>query len=196
MAEHTMEEGQGGVDQEKRALLALTVGFSAAAAAGTLVPFVRSMLPSDRARALGAPVEVGISSISPGELKVVEWRGKPVWVLHRTPAMLEALQKTDFLRDPQSQGSLQPAYTKNPNRAVKPEWLVLIGVCTHLGCSPLFKPEGQSGMGPGFFCPCHGSKFDLAGRVYKGVPAPSNLEVPPYRFADGSIVVGENPKEA
>jgi ubiquinol-cytochrome c reductase iron-sulfur subunit len=162
----------------------------------TSVPFVASLAPSERARALGAPVEVDIRPITPGDIVTVEWRGKPVWVHKRTPQMLDALREhDDLLSDPRSNRlEQQPDYARNEFRSIKPEIGVLVAVCTHLGCVPTYRPEpGGGGLGPswpgGFFCPCHGSKFDFAGRVYKNVPAPSNLEVPPHRYIDAAVVL-------
>jgi len=159
------------------------------------------MTPSEKAKALGAPVEVDIAGSKPGELQVVAWRGKPVWVLHRTPEMIEDVRKDDgVVTDPQSTVPQQPDYARNELRSIKPEFLVLVGVCTHLGCSPQLKAaEDKAEMGPdwngGFYCPCHGSKFDLAGRVFKGVPAPINLLVPPYMYlSDSKILVGNDKK--
>ena len=164
-----------------------------------LIPFLSSMSPSERAKSAGAPIEIDVSSLQPGSYKVVEWRGKPVWVVRRTKKMIdETLEDDDVLRDPKSMEEYQPTYTQNKYRSINPEYLVLLGVCTHLGCSPLYKPNPKSkelGLDwtGGFFCPCHGSKFDLSGRVHKGVPAPYNLEVPPYYFAsDTRIIVGED----
>lgn len=164
----------------------------------TAVPFIASFQPSERAKAIGAPVEVDISKLEPGQRLIQKWRGKPVWIVRRTSEMVESLKKFEagMLRDPTSTDSAQPTYAKNEWRSEKPEYLVLVGVCTHLGCSPSFVPEaGASGMGQpwngGFFCPCHGSKFDLAGRVFMGVPAPMNLEVPPYQFITATrLVIG------
>ena len=161
------------------------------------VPFVASLAPSERARALGAPVEVELQGIQPGEIRTVEWRGKPVFVLRRTPAMLDALARhDDLLADPLSRRSEQPATTRNVVRSMRPELVVLEAVCTHLGCIPSFRPTpgapdiGASWPG-GFYCPCHGSKFDLAGRVFKNVPAPTNLTVPPYQFvSDAKLLIG------
>jgi len=188
-----------GVDTEKRRFLTQAATVVGAVGAGFLsVPFISSMKPSAKAEALGAPVEVDISKIEPGQRIVVLWRGKPVWLLRRTPEALAGLSElTDKLRDPQSNESEQPESSHNEFRAIKPEIFVAIGVCTHLGCSPLYRPEiAPADLGPdwkgGFFCPCHGSSFDLAGRVYKGVPAPINLAIPPYRYlADNRIMVGE-----
>jgi ubiquinol-cytochrome c reductase iron-sulfur subunit len=157
------------------------------------VPFLSSWLPSGRAKAAGAPVQVDISKIQPGDRLVVEWRGKPVWIIRRSPVELENLKnETVSLRDPDSNVAQQPAYAKNEFRSRTPEYLILVGVCTHLGCSPNYVP-GLGTLDPswpgGFYCPCHGSKFDLAGRVFTGVPAPINLEVPPYRFLSETVVV-------
>lgn len=169
-------------------------------AVGAAIPFVASLAPSERARALGAPVEVDTGGIRPGELVTVEWRGRPVWILKRTPEMLQALQQHDnVLSDPLSKREeLQPAYARNAFRSIKPEISVLVGICTHLGCVPTFRPAGSAGAEPdwpgGFFCPCHGSKFDLAGRVYKNVPAPTNLEVPAHRYLSPSVLlIGQDP---
>ncbi|CAG0911232.1 unnamed protein product [Cyprideis torosa] len=168
-------------------------------AAAFVVPLVGSMLPSARAKAAGAPVQADISKLSPGQMLTVEWRGKPVWIVSRTEEALKHLENdTERLSDPASEVEQQPAYAQNPERSIKPETLVVIGICTHLGCSPTYRPEiapadlGEDWDG-GFFCPCHGSKFDMAGRVYKGVPAPTNLEIPPYRYVDdNTIIVGED----
>ena len=163
------------------------------------VPLLGSMSPSARAKAAGAPVQADISKLSPGQLVTVEWRGKPVWIVSRTEETLKHLEEdTERLSDPASEVEQQPAYAQNPSRAIRPETLVVIGICTHLGCSPSYRPEiAPADLGAdwdgGFFCPCHGSKFDMAGRVYKGVPAPTNLEIPPYRFVDdNTIIVGED----
>lgn len=188
-----------GVDTEKRRFLTQAATVVGAVGAGFLsVPFISSMKPSAKAEALGAPVEVDISKIEPGQRIVVLWRGKPVWLLRRTPeALAELSELTNKLRDPRSDESEQPESSHNEFRAIKPDIFVAIGVCTHLGCSPLYRPEiAPADLGPdwkgGFFCPCHGSSFDLAGRVYKGVPAPTNLAIPPYRYlADNRIMVGE-----
>jgi len=160
-------------------------------------PFLASWAPSVKARALGAPVEVDISKIEPGQKITVAWRGQPIFVVHRTREELDSLSLvTTHLRDPSSQESQQPAYADNLYRSIKPDILVLVGICTHLGCVPLFKPEVASveaGWEGGFFCPCHGSKYDLAGRVYKGVPAPFNLTVPPYKYVkDTLLLIGED----
>ncbi|NIR84704.1 MAG: ubiquinol-cytochrome c reductase iron-sulfur subunit [Gammaproteobacteria bacterium] len=192
------------VDRRRRRFLTgLTGGVGAAGAVAAAVPFVSSMTPSERAKAQGAPVEIDISDLKPGEMKVEEWRGKPVWVLRRTAEMLATLADLGAaVSDPNSERSEQPQYTRNEHRSIKPELLVLLGVCTHLGCAPLekFAVGGASDLGDdwrgGFFCPCHGSKFDLAGRVYKNVPAPTNLPIPPYSFVDeNKIIVGVDPGE-
>lgn len=181
----------------RRFLLTLTSILTSIGAIFALIPFIGAWLPSVRARAMGEPIEVDVSHLAPGEILTVQWRGKPVWVLRRTQDMLETLQQHDnLLRDPDSVVDQQPPYADNPYRSIKPNYLVLVGLCTHLGCVPLFKPvpktEGTDWPG-GFYCPCHGSKFDLAGRVFKGVPAPINLLVPPYYFqSENVIVIGES----
>jgi ubiquinol-cytochrome c reductase iron-sulfur subunit len=186
-------------------LLVATTVTGIAGAALTAVPFLASWKPSARAQALGAPVEADISKLDPGSIIKVNWRGQAIFVVRRTPEMLATLASTEVknsLRDPGSEESTQPAYAKNDARAIKPEFLVLIGVCTHLGCAPMdrFQPQdaelGATWPG-GFYCPCHGSKFDLAGRVFKDVPAPLNLAVPPYRFVnDGVIQIGADAEVA
>jgi len=172
---------------------AVTGGVGAACVA---VPFVSYWEPSVAAQAAGAPVEVDISELRPGEKITVEWQRKPVWVIRRTEEELATLQgHDDSLRDPQSEESDQPGYVTNANRSLKPEYLVMIGICTHLGCSPTFDPEREleSGWSGGFFCPCHGGKYDLAGRVLNGVPPPKNMAVPPHRYlSDTVILVGED----
>ena len=193
-----------GVDKSKRQFLTSALTVVGAVGAGYLaVPFLAQMQPSVKAMAAGAPVEVDISKMEPGQLLRVAWRGKPVWILNRTHEVLQTLKMLDSeLSDPLSEESIQPLYTKNPVRAIKPEIFVAIGLCTHLGCSPTYRPEiapadlGEKWKG-GFFCPCHGSWFDLAGRVYRGVPAPTNLEIPPYRFVNETlIIIGESTNEA
>lgn len=192
------------VSQKKRMLLLATSAAGAVTGIAAAAPFLVSMAPSARARAAGAPVEVDLSKVEPGMLLTVEWRGQPVWILHRTAPMLQALPKVDSeVADPKSKMPMQPDYARNEYRSIKPEYLVLVGICTHLGCSPTQKlqPGEASGLGAawpgGFFCPCHGSKFDLAGRVYKGVPAPANLKVPPYTYlSDSRLLIGEDSKEA
>ena len=207
---HVLETIHGGfpmteqVDQGRRQLLTAATLLTGAVGAGfAAVPFLASWQPSARARALGAPVEVDISKLEAGALLKVEWRGQPVWVLRRTPEMLQALEGIDsMLADPQSQNSAQPDYARNPARAANPEFLVVLGVCTHLGCAPMERfRRGDTEMGAdwpgGFYCPCHGSKFDLAGRVFRAMPAPTNLAVPPYTFVDNNrILVGEDQARA
>jgi ubiquinol-cytochrome c reductase iron-sulfur subunit len=186
------------VDTGRRHFLTVaTVATGAVGAGFVAVPFLSSWKPSARAKALGAPVEVDVSKLEPGALMKVEWRGKAVFVVHRTPQMLAQLEGvTDRLRDPDSRESEQPDFARKPERALKPEYLVLVGVCTHLGCAPLDKftpgdPTVSADWPGGFFCPCHGSKFDISGRVFKDVPAPKNLAVPPYQFvSDTRILVG------
>ena len=186
------------VDKTRRNLVVATSAVGAAAGVGVAIPFAASMLPSEKAKAAGAPVEVDITGIAPGGLAVIEWRGKPVWVIRRTKEMIESLKGASArLTDPESRSSKQPAYAKNETRAQNPEWMVMEGVCTHLGCSPQLKSaEAKSEMGGdwagGFYCPCHGSKFDYAGRVFRGAPAPLNLEVPPYTLAEGKLTIGED----
>jgi ubiquinol-cytochrome c reductase iron-sulfur subunit len=186
------------VDTGRRHFLTVaTVATGAVGAAFALTPFLASWKPSARAKAMGAPVEVDISKLEAGALMKIEWRGKAVYIVHRTPEMLAALKAVDSqLRDPQSAESDQPGFAKNEARALKPEFLVLVGVCTHLGCAPLdkFSPGDATVSADwpgGFFCPCHGSKFDMSGRVFQGVPAPLNLPVPPYKFvSDTRIMIG------
>ncbi len=179
-------------------LTAATCAVGAAGAAGIAVPFLGSWNPSAKAKAAGAPVKADIGKLEAGQMVVVEWRGKPVYVVHRTPEMLANLPKLDDrLKDPESKISLQPDYITGEDRSIKPEILVVVGLCTHLGCAPKFRPEvgaadlgGSSWLG-GFFCPCHGSRFDLAGRVFQGVPASTNLVVPPYSYeGDNVLVIG------
>lgn len=180
----------------------LTVATSVAggiAAAGAATPFVMSFFPSERAKAAGAPVEADISKLEPGQMITVEWRGKPVWLLSRTPEMLKDLPKLDSqLADPKSDMDQQPSNCKNEYRSIKPGVLVVEGICTHLGCSPTYRPDiAPADLGPqwlgGFYCPCHGSKYDLAARVYKSMPAPKNMEVPPYKYlSDTRVLIGED----
>ncbi len=191
------------VDKTRRNLVVATSLAGGAASVGAAVPFVTSMWPSERAKAAGAPVEVDISTMAPGEMKVVEWRGKPVWILRRTQEMLESVRKSDpRLSDPKSEVIQQPEYAQNEFRSRKPEVMVVVGVCTHLGCSPKEKGMNETAeMGAdwlgGFYCPCHGSKFDFAGRVYKGSPAPTNLVVPKYEYlSDSTLLIGEDKKGA
>lgn len=186
----------------RRFLITATSVAGGIASAAWATPFILSMMPSERAKAAGAPVEVDISKLEPGMLLLVEWRGKVVWVLSRTPEMLASLTKLDSkLSDPNSEKDQQPEYAQNPTRSIRPEILVTTGVCTHLGCSPVFRKEiAPVDLGPdwlgGFFCPCHGSKFDLAGRVYKNVPAPTNLLVPPHTYlSENVLLIGLDSKE-
>ena len=174
-------------------IIGTTVAGGVAGVAAAVYPFASSMPPSDRAKAAGAPVEVDISRLEPGQKIDVEWQGKVVWVVKRTQEMIESVAKSDALvADPESGSNQQPGYAKNKLRSIKPDVFVAVGICSHLGCSPTFKPEDNM-----FYCPCHGSKFDLAGRVYKGVPAPTNLIVPQHTFlSEGKILVGEDQKGA
>jgi ubiquinol-cytochrome c reductase iron-sulfur subunit len=181
-------------DLTRRRLTQATAAAGGLAVAGAAAPFLLSLVPSERSRALGAPVEADVSRLAPGELATLEWRGKPVWIVHRTPDMLARLETVrGQLSDPDSKvASQQPRYARNAVRSLRPEYFVSVGLCTHLGCVPTYRPEPAS-LQPdwpgGFYCPCHGSKFDLAGRVYRGSPAPTNLEVPPHRFARPNLVV-------
>lgn len=187
------------VDCGRRRLLVATSVAGGVAGVAAVVPFVSTFAPSERAKSAGAPVEVDVSKLAPGEMMTVEWRGKPVWIIHRTKEMLDDLAKLGArLSDPKSERNMQPAYAKNEHRSIKPEYLVAIGICTHLGCSPTYRPDvAPEDLGPawkgGFFCPCHGSRFDLAGRVYKGVPAPTNLVIPIHTYLnDTTILVGQD----
>lgn len=162
-------------------------------------PFIGSWFPSAKAQALGAPVKVDLNKLSPGAQLTIEWRGQPIWIIRRTESTVDGLKKLDSqLRDPKSTQAQQPAYITKEYRSIKPEYLILVGLCTHLGCVPMYRPEAgsvEASWQGGFFCPCHGSKFDLAGRVFKGVPAPTNLLVPPHRYAsDTVVVIGEDEK--
>jgi ubiquinol-cytochrome c reductase iron-sulfur subunit len=185
-------------------LIATTTAVGAAGMVGVAVPFVGSWNPSAKAKAAGAPVKANIGNIEPGAMITVEWRGKPVYIVRRTSEALASIEKLESsVSDPQSEQSKQPSYVDMANRAINPEYLVLVGLCTHLGCAPKYRPDvGAADLGGdewlgGFFCPCHGSKFDLAGRVYKGVPAPLNLEVPPHRFeSDSILIIGEDQEAA
>lgn len=186
------------VDRERRKfLVAATAGVGAVGTVAVAWPFIASMLPSARAKAAGAPVEVNIGKIEPGAMLTEEWQGKPVWIVHRTREMLDLLGKHDAqLADAQSEMPQQPDYCKNATRSIKPEMLVAVGICTHLGCSPTYRKEiGAADLGAdwpgGFFCPCHGSRFDIAARVYKGFPAPTNLKIPPHKYlSDAAILIG------
>lgn len=193
------------IDQERRTWIAITCGAGAVGGAALAVPFVASFAPSERARAAGAPVQVDISGLKPGEKMTVEWRGKPVWVVRRTEAELATLPKLDSqLADPFSKrnpSELTPEYARNEWRSIKPEYLVCVGICSHLGCSPVdrFTPGPQPSLPDdwpgGFLCPCHGSTFDMAGRVFKNKPAPDNLEVPPHMYlSDTVVLIGEDKK--
>lgn len=193
------------IDTSKRTWLIASGCVGAVGGIATAVPFVSTFQPSERARAAGAAVEVDISALKPGEKMTVEWRGKPVWVIRRTPEQLAALPKlVGQLADPKSQrkqDELTPAYARNDDRSIKPEVLVVVGICTHLGCSPSdkFTPGVQPSLpddwAGGFLCPCHGSTFDMAGRVYKNKPAPDNLEVPPHMYmTDSRLLIGEDKK--
>lgn len=186
-------------DPGRRKLLAATTTVGGIGVIVSAIPFVSSMQPSEAAKAAGAPAEVDIGGLAPGKLTTVEWRGKPIWVLHRTDAMLKSLDNhTQLLADPDASQPQQPKYIDNRARAIRPPIFVAIGICTHLGCVPVYRPEpGAADLGPewpgGFYCPCHGSKFDLAGRVFKNVPAPLNLEVPDYTFlSDTRLLIGEH----
>ncbi|MDP3705682.1 MAG: ubiquinol-cytochrome c reductase iron-sulfur subunit [Legionellaceae bacterium] len=201
-SEHTIDE------QRRRFLLHSVRIVGGVGALCAFAPFLASWNPSEKAKVAGGPVQVDLSHMQPGQQMTVAWRGKPIWIIRRTSAMLEQLRNHhDDLRDPDSRVPQQPSSSRNQYRSIKPEYLVLVGVCTHLGCTPLFKPNGETKrvlpdrdlavtetpqLTGGFYCPCHGSRFDLAGRVYKGVPAPINLEVPPYRFLQEHVIeIGE-----
>ncbi len=197
MSEQQVDNGK------RRFLIAATTAVGGIAGVGVIAPFVMSMMPSQRAKAAGAPVEVDISKIEPGMLLAVAWQGKPVWVVNRTKTMLKDLPTNDSrLVDPKSEQEQQPPYAKNEFRSIKPEYLVVVGICTHLGCSPTYRPEmAPPDLGPkwdgGWFCPCHGSKYDLSARVYKDVPSPLNMVIPPHHYlSDTRILVGEGPKGA
>ncbi|HET9208122.1 MAG TPA: ubiquinol-cytochrome c reductase iron-sulfur subunit [Burkholderiaceae bacterium] len=192
------------VDPARRTWLTITCGAGAVGGVAAAVPFVASFTPSERAKAAGAPVEFDVSGLKPGEKAVVEWRGKPVWIMRRTPEQLESLKKSDpLVADPKSDRTQYPTpdYAKNQWRSIKPEVFVAVGICSHLGCSP--SDKFQTGPQPslpddwvgGFLCPCHGSTFDLAGRVFKNKPAPDNLEVPPHMYvSDSKLLIGEDKK--
>ncbi|AVY94208.1 MULTISPECIES: ubiquinol-cytochrome c reductase iron-sulfur subunit [Microvirgula] len=188
------------VDNGRRRFLTVaTAAAGGVAAIGVATPFLLSFFPSERAKAAGAPVEVDISKLEAGQKINVEWRGKPVWVMNRTEEQIKSLPKNDpKLADPKSEVPQQPEYCKNATRSIKPNLLVAVGICTHLGCSPTFRPDlAPADLGPewlgGFYCPCHGSKFDLAARVFSGVPAPTNLEIPPHKYlSDAVILIGDD----
>lgn len=197
MADNGVNKGR------RRLLLGATTVVGAVGAVGVAVPFVASWQPSARARAAGAPVTADVSKLEPGQRMIAEWRGRPVWIVRRTPEMIELTENFDTSRlaDPESNEPQQPDYVSGPLRSLRPEYSVLIGICTHLGCSPLYRPAPEDvdmeAWPGGYFCPCHGSYFDLSGRVFRNVPAPTNLEVPPYRFeGDDVIVVGEDEEAA
>jgi len=203
MSENLVDQQQ--IDSSKRTWLIASSCAGAAGAVATAIPFVSTFQPSERAKAAGAAVEVDLAELKPGEKLTVEWRGKPVWVVRRTPEQLAALSKlTDQLADPDSKRKPEeftPQYARNEARSIKPEYFVAVGICTHLGCSP--SDKFQTGPQPslpndwqgGFFCPCHGSTFDMAGRVYKNKPAPDNLEVPPHMYlSDSKLLIGEDKK--
>ena len=192
------------VDCGRRRLVVATAAAGGVAGVAVAVPFLASLAPSERAKSAGAPVEVDISKLAPGQMMTVEWRGKPVWIIHRTKEMIDGLRKADDkVADPKSERQMQPDYAKNETRSIQPEIMVAIGICTHLGCSPTdkFKTGAESGIDGewpgGFLCPCHGSTFDLAGRVYKNKPAPDNLEVPPHAYlSEAKLIIGEDKKGA
>ncbi len=189
------------VDTSKRRfLVTMTSALGGVAAIGVASPFVMSMLPSARAKAAGAPIEVDLTKLEPGMQLAVEWRGKPVWVVNRTKEMLDLLSRhDDKLTDAASENAgQQPEYCKNPTRSIKPQYLIVVGICTHLGCSPSYRSEvAPADLGPdwvgGWFCPCHGSRFDLAARVFNGSPAPTNLVIPPHKYlSDTRVLIGED----
>ncbi len=191
-----------GVNSERRRFLTTTASVvGGAGAVAATVPFVSTLTPSARAKAIGAPVEVDIGDLAVGERKIVKWRGKPVWILRRDDAAVDELVSLDeVVKDPSSDSEQQPSYARNEYRSQRPEYLIVLGICTHLGCSPVYAKKGEGeahNLGAdwqgGFFCPCHGSRFDLAGRVYKGMPAPSNLVVPPHQYlSDSRVLIGDD----
>ena len=193
------------MDKSRRNWLIATSVAGGVGGVAVALPLVSTFAPSERAKAAGAPVEIDIAGMQPGEMRTIEWRGKPVWVVRRTPEMIESLKKTDAqVADPQSErnpGDLTPEYARNEYRSIKPEYLVAVGICSHLGCSPgtKFQPGAQPSLPDdwqgGFLCPCHGSTFDMAGRVFKNKPAPDNLQVPPHMYlSDTRILIGEDKK--
>ena len=194
-ANQATQDNQPENNNRRKFLTVATGVIGGIGAVGAAVPFVASWNPSAKAKAAGADVEVDISGIEPGQLVRVMWRSKPVWVVRRTPELLASLDKhEDQLRDPNSEVEQQPAFAQNRHRSLKDEYLVLVGICTHLGCSPQHLADGAfeqyaEGIAEGFFCPCHGSKFDMAGRVFQGVPTPSNLVVPPYQYLDDNTLL-------
>ncbi len=199
-----MSDGEVVNQGRRRFLTAATSVVGAAGVVGVAVPFVGSWNPSAKAKAAGAPVKINLAKIQPGQMVTEEWRGKPVYIIRRTPEAIEGLKKVNGqVSDPDSANKQQPEYAQNETRSRKPEFMIMLGVCTHLGCAPQFRPDvGAKDLGGdawqgGFFCPCHGSKFDLAGRVYKSVPAPTNLEVPPHMYeSDTVIVIGVDEENA
>lgn len=202
MSTGTADNPPGDGVRRRDFLYVFATASAAVGAATALWPFIDQMNPSADVLAEGAPIETDLAAVEPGQQIIVVWRGKPIFILHRTPAELKVLQEKqqiDLLVDPDSAEMQQPAYANNWHRSIKPEYLLLVGICTHLGCIPEYRPRGnESGLGAswlgGYFCPCHGSEYDLSGRVYKGVPAPYNLPVPPYRFVSNTVVrIGENP---
>jgi ubiquinol-cytochrome c reductase iron-sulfur subunit len=194
------QTADGRIDDDRRSALVATCVVGGAGTIAAAAPFVLSFAPSERAKAAGAPVEADVGSLAPGEMKTVEWRGKPVWILRRTPEMLESIKKAeDRVADPASDRTAYPTpeYAKNTARSIKPEYFIAVGICSHLGCSPTGPFAGgtspQLGPDPGFVCPCHGSTFDLAGRVFKNKPAPDNLEVPPHKYlSDTLVLIGDD----
>ena len=195
-------EDDGGPDATRRRLVVATSAVGGMAVAAAAIPFVASMAPSEKARSAGAPVEADAARLAPGELATLEWRGKPVWILHRTPEMIESLYRdTGQLLDPHSDRPQQPEYCRNALRSIKPEYWVALALCTHLGCIPSIRKEvAPADLGPdwpgGYYCPCHGSKFDFAGRVFRNVPAPLNLEIPKHRFLSGTrLLIGTDETE-
>jgi ubiquinol-cytochrome c reductase iron-sulfur subunit len=194
-----------GADHSRRKFLVVaTTVCGAVGAAFTAVPFIDSWTPSESARALGGATEVDISKVDVGQMIITSWRRQPIFILRRTPAQLQTLQQssdTELLRDPNSEVDQQPEYARNWHRSIMPEYLIVVGICTHLGCVPRYVPGPGENLGPswhgGYFCPCHGSRYDLSARVFKGVPAPYNLPVPPHRFVSASLLrIGENPPGA
>ncbi|HEV2300736.1 MAG TPA: ubiquinol-cytochrome c reductase iron-sulfur subunit [Stellaceae bacterium] len=199
----TTDEHLSGHDENRRDFLLLVTGaLGVVGAAASIWPFIDSMNPSADVIAAGAPVDIDVSPLKPGQQLLVTWRSRPIFIVRRTPAQLKILQEapdTSLLSDPNSAVEQQPPYARNWHRSIKPEYLVLVGICTHLGCIPKFRPQVGGDLGAnwpgGYFCPCHGSKYDLSGRVFSGVPAPYNLPVPPYTFTGpASVRIGENPK--
>lgn len=185
-------DAEPSIDEQRRRFLTTSAcALGGIGALCALTPFISSWMPSAKAQAAGAPVQVDLSQMKPGQQLTVEWRGKPVWIIRRTAEMLAQLNAHNAsLRDPDSRVDQQPVYTRNAFRSIKPEYLVLVGLCTHLGCSPKYKPQEDN---PGFYCPCHGSRFDLSGRVFQSMPAPINMQVPPYRYInDHTILIGED----